>query len=204
MRISNPFRYQFLEPARSTSCILKLWFGKKYLIMKAKSATQTVNALSLELDRRLRLGVAPGHMYEKVVRYILKSRVAIFHVEVLFESEKPIELLKSEYKALKIGMNDDACLNNTFDAYIPAWIPLNVVSKYQSWLKSLSKPAPIKKKNEAKKPTVSAKDNKVVPARRVTGANGGLQNIVRGNPAVGRKKESARAVEKKPKRNNNK
>lgn len=194
MRISNPFRYQFLEPARSTSCILKLWFGKKYLIMKAKSATQTVNALSQELDRRLRLGVVPSHMYEKVVRYILKSRVAIFHVEVMFESDKPIELLKSEYKFLKIGMNDDACLNNTFDAYIPAWIPINVVSKYQTWLKSLNKQTVSKKKNEPNKPTVSAKDNKAVPTRRVAGANRSLQNSVRGNSAVGRKKKSARSV----------
>lgn len=150
MRVSNPFRYQFRKPHPSTSCIFKMWFGKKYLIWKGKALHQSVNTVSVDLDRRLRLGCDEESVYKHAVAYIRKARIALFEVEVVFASDEPVELLRREYELLKEGSQDPDCLNTSFDPLLPKWITADHIEKYDNWKKLLTQKKTKLKKNATK------------------------------------------------------
>lgn len=132
--MANPFRYSMKngEKEKSITCICKLWFGKKYFIRKFKALHQGVDVIACDIDRRLRLGQKPEDIYDKVIKYIKRSRCTQFEVEVVFKSDKPQEILLNEYKLLLAGKDDDDCLNTSSEVEFPKWIPIIDVEAFKS------------------------------------------------------------------------
>jgi len=159
-RTANPFRYSFKEPYGSIMCVYKCTIGKRYFIWTAKSLTQSVNQISVELDRRLRMGITEDNIYYKFIKYIKTARAGLFEVEVVLQTESPIEMLKCAHKLLNKGKSDPYCLNNTFTPNVSAWIPEVDKADYVAWAKTYDKrttkksPVP-KKKVVAKKKTAT-------------------------------------------------
>ncbi len=125
--MANPFRYAMKNNERhpSVTCVCKLWFGKKYLIRKFKALHQGLEVLAADIDRRMRLGQKPDDIYDLVIKYIKRSRCAIFEVEVVFKSNKAQEVLLQEYKLLQQAKGDADCLNTKMDEVeFPKWVPL--------------------------------------------------------------------------------
>jgi hypothetical protein len=165
-RIANPFRYSFKEPYMSVQCIYRCWFGRKYFIWKAKALHQSVNQLSIEIDRRLRLGCAKDDIHYKIVGWIKKARVTLFEVEVLYQSENAADLLIYEQKQLNKCKRDDDCLNNRFLVHVPKWIP----SEAEYVFRQAMKPAP-KKKAKAGRFTKQVKPAKTRKIARKSARN---------------------------------
>lgn len=177
-RIANPFRYYFRESYPSETCVFKIWFGQRYFIWKAKALHQSVNNISQEIDRRLRLGLKEGDIYEKIVKYIRKARVSQFEVEMVFSSDNPVEILKYEHKVLKEAMKDDMCLNTLFVPGAPKWVPETAVEEYNKWKQELTTIKKTKKKN------ATASNAKTVSAGRGSRAKGSIQNRKRKTSGV--------------------
>lgn len=111
------------EAHPSCSCVMKLWFGKRYFIWKSKALHQSLKSISKEIDQRLRIGQKPDDIYDGVIKYIRRANVNKFEAEVVFKSDNPQELLVQEYKLLQVGKGDDSCLNVKFEPLMPKWIP---------------------------------------------------------------------------------
>jgi hypothetical protein len=175
-RIANPFRYMFREPYASSGAIYKAWFGKKYLIWKAKSLHQSVNTISKEIDQRMRLGLKPDDPFTKAVEHIRRARVTIFEVEAMLLSDDPSALLMEEYRLLKVAQDDPAALNMHFFPQIPKWIPDTAVAQFQKDIAALRAPKKKAAKKKAKK--VSAKKDSRSKARKKTPATK-LKKVIR-------------------------
>lgn len=160
---SSPFRYQAPSNEPSAPCVFKLWFGKKFLIWKAKALMQSLDQVAAEVDRGIRLGPREGNAFAKAAEYARKGRITIFTVEIMLSSDKPVALLRSEYLLLKKHFNSDDCLNVMPEPHIPKWIPQEDVLSFNKWKQQLNK----KKKNESDKPKKS-KDDKNISTRGVT------------------------------------
>lgn len=111
------------EAQPSCSCVMKLWFGKRYFIWKSKALHQSLTSISKEIDQRLRLGQKPDDIYDGVIKYIRRANVNKFEAEVVFKSDNPQELLVQEYKLLQQGKKDENCLNVKYEPLLPKWIP---------------------------------------------------------------------------------
>lgn len=173
-RIANPFRYMLREayqPAGS-GAVYKAWFGKKYLVWKGKSLQQSVNMISVELDRRLRLGsTGPDDQFVKVCPYIRKARVGMMEIEAVLLSDNPVELLICEYNELKKASTDPNCLNIAFFPHVPKWIPETAHNEFRSYIAKLAakKKAPAKKDVKSKK-RVNAKQKPRILKSKKKGA----------------------------------
>lgn len=167
-RVSNPFRYLFREAYPSETCVFKIWFGQRYFIWKCKALHQAVNNISVEIDRRLRLGIKDGDIYEKIVKYIRKARVSQFEVEMLLKSDDPVEILQYEHKVLKAAQKDEMCLNTLFVPGSPKWVPETAINEYNKWKQSLTQVKKAKKKN------ATAKNTKTILAGRGGGTKGSV------------------------------
>jgi hypothetical protein len=195
MRIANPFRYSILPfngyAPGSIACVFKMWFGKtKYFIWKSPALYGTVNAFSKDIDQRLRLGLkGPGDIYTKIVAYIKKARVSQFEVEVLFISDNPVDLLKTESEILQKSISNDNCLNMAMTPYIPKWIPDTAVNEYNLWKQKLREDARRKK---------AKKSNKAVHTGRNTRKKRSVQNGSRRDSGVRCSKKNLSTVKKGP------
>jgi hypothetical protein len=164
-RIANPFRYMYREPQpNQTGAIYKAWFGKRYLIWKAKSLAQSVNTMAMDLDRKLRLGIRDGDAFEKVVAAIRRGRIGIFEVEVILASDNPVDLLKTEYDELKKCMGDNHCLNINFYPNISSWISESAREEFEAYVEKLK----ADKKKQGKRARKSKKQGKASPNKKAT------------------------------------
>ena len=133
------------------TCLYKLSFNEKYVIVKAKDSQKSVEAIQKALNQFLRhseLQRNPNNLYYHFFLWISKHQKGVFALDTLLESDNGYELLKAEQLALNEARKDKNCLNNTTDAYIPAfneetgaygWISKSAVLNYRKWLKQGAK-----------------------------------------------------------------
>lgn len=194
MRISNPFRYSFIEYKPSVQSVYKLHFGKKYLIVKCKALHQSVNQAAKEIDQRIRLGLKGElDLYRKVIQHIKRARVTEMRVEVICQPEDALDLLKCEYEQLALGKQDEENCLNGFPAEIhyPKWIPEETVKTFQKWMADQSKKATAKA-NRSLKTNKNAKQTKDTKA-----GNKGTGRGKNGVPVRGRNTGDTGTVQKK-------
>lgn len=135
------FRYTFREKLPSSPSVIKAWFGKKYFIWKGKALHQFVEVMAKEIDRSLRLGVKKDEkgnvidIYAGVIHHIKYARVTMMEIEVVCQTEDPLELLKCEFGVLRTGDHDPMCLNVVREQSYPKWIPQSVLDEYLQWCK---------------------------------------------------------------------
>jgi hypothetical protein len=92
--------------------------------------------MAVLIERGLRTGIThEADMYYHVIRYISKNRVTRGYAEMIFDGDNvpESELLKHEQELLTRHRNDPDCLNNSFDAYIPKWIPVEQINIFNKW-----------------------------------------------------------------------
>lgn len=141
----------------SNFAVYKIWFGQRFFIWKGKSFAQSVESISVLIDRarRLHANDRDGFLYN-VIAYINKSRVTRGTVEIVsiadFDDTDWIKFLKVEQNLLAAHKNDVKCLNNNFTAYVPKWMGKSIEKEFNDWLKARNKP----KKSTLKKKGVRA------------------------------------------------
>lgn len=120
----------------ATPCIAKVWFGRKHYIIKCKSLLPSMENMAELIERTLRTGkYDESHLFYHVITYIKKARIIQGKVEMIendFE-KREWEMLKTEQLLLDKHKNDETCLNNNFDAYIPKWIPADQIERFNKW-----------------------------------------------------------------------
>lgn len=133
MLITAPFPYHIDEDIkyRNPTCVFKLVFGSKYFIFKGLKIAKTVEGLAAQIHKEIGNQKESSILY-KVVAYVIKSRVTVMKVEVIFETDAIIDLLFKEYEALREASKDPNCLNTRFinNEYFPAWVPQSAVNEF--------------------------------------------------------------------------
>lgn len=146
MGISSPFPFTYKDSPDSVTCVFRLRFGAaKYFIFKALKLHATVEGLSAQIHKE-RMGVKEDSIMYKVVAYINRTRTTIMTVEVIHETDDPVELLKVEYEQLQKAKKDPNCLNTRFtnNDYHPRWIPQTAINEFNKQLQG----APDNRKGE--------------------------------------------------------
>lgn len=132
-----------------TPCIVKINYGKKYVIVKCLSQPGALKNIEDSLNAYFRGGKNnETGLYYFLFEYVKKHPEETFTVETLLKSDSPYELLKREQEELDAGRFKMALLNNQLTAYIPAynedkrmygWIPPAAVLNFNNWLKKTKK-----------------------------------------------------------------
>lgn len=116
------FPYVFKERYSSNTCLIKIWFGKKYFFWKAKSLKQTAEQVCKDLSRKVRLGCPETDLFFLAAQYIKRGRILSCTIEVILETNDHQELLDTEAELLKKYFGTADCLNNSPEPYKPFWI----------------------------------------------------------------------------------
>lgn len=89
--------------------------------------------MSVDIDKRIRLGIEPTHALYKLIHFIKERRPIYFEIELIFETEDPQDLLRQEYQMLQKEMDNPLCLNNSFESLTPKWIPIHCIEEFHNW-----------------------------------------------------------------------
>lgn len=141
------------------SCVYKLWYGSKYVFVKAKNCSGSLKMIQDSLNQFMKGSEAqrkPDNLYLHFFNYIAKNKNKAYRVEVLSSpGDSDYNLLVLEDRLVNEARNDKKCLNNIDGAYINQW---NEDTQSYNWL---SKPAVAnfvrtKRKNAPKKRRLSS------------------------------------------------
>ncbi len=139
MRVSNPFRYKFRAEYPNSSAVYKIWVDNKFMIWKGKNLHHSAAHLSKDIDQRLRNGTRDKDYMQRLIEEIISTRVLWVEIEMIFESEDPALLLKSEHDLLQQERDNPLCLNTIWEVYTPKWIPEQDVERFQKLIQVTNK-----------------------------------------------------------------
>lgn len=141
------------------SCLYKLYYGDRYVIVKGKTLAGSVYLIEkgyagflaggklAERGFGLKAWKSKNAYYFKLYSYMKKFPSLQFRVEVLLESNNGYQLLKHEYIELQKCIRDKKCLNSNVTSYIPqfreetksyGWISKAHVLNFKKFLKQPS------------------------------------------------------------------
>jgi hypothetical protein len=133
--------------------VFKVFYGRKYIIMKAKNQIQALQTLENSIASYHRGNEPnPEGMYYHLILYTKKNKKLTFRVETILGEHRGgeqglvipsgYELLVAEQTLLNQSRKDKNCLNNNTDAYIPAfnddtgmygWLTKGEVLNFHNW-----------------------------------------------------------------------
>lgn len=129
--------------------IVKISYGKAYVIAKCKSQPDALKRIENGLNAFIRGGKNnPVGIYYHLYNYVQAHPDNKFKVETLLETDNGYQLLKKEKQELDKGKTNPQFLNNQLEPLIPAyndetdmfgWLKKNEVLNYNKWLKSNKK-----------------------------------------------------------------
>lgn len=139
--------FPIVAPYIGDCCLFKVYFGKKYLIWKGKSLLQSIDTLGNGIKAGVAKGIEDTHYLYYVCEHIKKTRCLRGTVEIIssnFLYKKSngsiaingFNLLKSEQIELDKAKEDELCLNNNEQAYVPnntAYITDTQKNKFLNW-----------------------------------------------------------------------
>ena len=127
-------------------CVVKISYGKVYVIAKCKSQSDALKRIENGLNAFIRGGKNnPAGIYFHLYNYVKEHPDNKFKVETLLESDSGYKLLKKEKEELDRGRLDYHFLNNQLEPLIPeyndetdmyGWLKKNEVLNYKKWLKN--------------------------------------------------------------------
>lgn len=126
------YPYTFKERYQCKTCLVKIWFGKKYFFWKSKSLRQSAEQVCRDLSRKARNGCSETDLFFNVATYVRRYRIPACVFEVILTTENHTQLVEYEAKLLKKFYGTSDCLNNTPEPYIPAWIKMTSNKALQS------------------------------------------------------------------------
>jgi hypothetical protein len=116
------------------SCVYKLYYGNRYIIVKGKTLTGSIYLIEKGYAVFLAAGGGQGKKsggkgqeewdgvnsyYLKFYLYIYKKPKLPFRIEILLESNNGYDLLMREHNELNACMKDKKCLNSNVESYMP-------------------------------------------------------------------------------------
>lgn len=131
-------------------CVCKLWYGNKYVISKCKTLWRFKQNIEINLGYFIKntpLARRDDNLYYHFFMYIIDNPQQDFKIEILFQSENPYQLLKTEFLELSKAKSDPQCLNNHFEPYVPkntnrkgsgSWINKGYYLNFMQWKKKYS------------------------------------------------------------------
>lgn len=135
----------------TNSCLYKLLFNDRFVIVKAKDHEASVKTIQKSLnqfERGSEFQRNPNSLYYHFFDYICKHRNGMFYVEILLESDNIYKLLKAEQLEIEKNRNDKKFLLNAIQAYLPdfdetkgsyGWVPKGVGMAFLKWVKKRPK-----------------------------------------------------------------
>lgn len=143
------------EQHETESCLYKLCYGKKYIVVKGKTLAGSVYLIEKGYAYFIAGGDhGEGHkegdgkntFYHKFYQYIKDNPGLVFRLEVVLETNNGYQLLKNEQIELNKAFYDKNLLNNNLTAYLPkyrqqtgsyGWISRAHVLNFRKFQKSL-------------------------------------------------------------------
>ncbi len=120
--------YEIHIPANIEGCVYKLWYANRYVIVKCKTIVRSVQNIKSGLDYFFK-GTPKGRkdddFFHEFFTHVQLHPFENFEIEMIFASNNPYELLKTEQAELFKAKYDPQCLNQSFDAYIPKFTQVN-------------------------------------------------------------------------------
>jgi len=135
----------------TTSCLYKLSFNDRYVIIKAKNHEDSVKTMQKSLnqfERGSEFQRNPNNRYFPFFEYVCKNRNGMFLVEIILESDNIYSLLKEEQLLIDKNRHDKKFLLNATEAYLPdlnettgmyGWVPRGVGLAFLKWQKKRPK-----------------------------------------------------------------
>ena len=126
-------------------CIYKLWYLNKYIIVKCKTLFRSKENIESGLKyffKNTPKGRKETDYFHLFFVFVLDNPFNDFSIEIIFESENPLELLKREFLEKQKAKSDENCLNNSFDVYVPkntqvngkkSWINRGYYLNFMQW-----------------------------------------------------------------------
>lgn len=111
-------------PDKIGSCVFKLTYNDKYLFVKGKSFIGAMLCISRGLKvfaNKTTKDNKIDNIYYHLFVYVIDNPDYEFGIDMILVSDNPYKLLVKEQKCLTEGRKDPNCLNNTIDAYVPAY-----------------------------------------------------------------------------------
>lgn len=130
--------YDIKIPNDVTSCVYRLWYNSKYLVLKTKTLYWSVEKIKKGLHYFLKHtehSHDPKSLGYKLYNYVEDYPGNNFSIEVILQSDSAYELLRREQQELDKSKQDTNCLNVKFDAYAPRYMQSNKKDKPQTWIK---------------------------------------------------------------------
>lgn len=133
---------ELIEGTDVKSCVFKLFYGKKFVIIKGKYLHMSLRLFSIGYSafhhnpENHNQHSGHVHFYFAMYLHIRKNWGKFeFNVEIVKESESGYELLKAEQDELDKYINKPALLNSNITAYIPKksdWIPQEDIERFKN------------------------------------------------------------------------
>lgn len=100
--------------------LLKVWFGKRFYITRAKNVKQTIDSLGKQIRTgKNKGGIDEANLLYHVVAHVKRARVLNGVCELVGQYDTPLELIKAEQILLDQYPSNYECLNNNEQAYVP-------------------------------------------------------------------------------------
>lgn len=131
------FKHKFRGEYPNKSCVYKIWAGDKFYMWKCQALHNSMHHTGGDLERMIRSGPKPGHLFSKLVDHIVAADISELEVEMMLQSEDAAELLKYEHNLLKLEEYNPLCLNKSFVPHIPKWMPAPSIDQYNKWKQCL-------------------------------------------------------------------
>ena len=139
--------YRIVGSINHETCVAKVKYGDKYVIVKCKDSMKTLKMIENGLNAFLRGGKNNPdgfhfHFYNHIKAHS-GDRIKVEYLSKELEKDA-YRLLVLEQEALDAGRKDRNMLNNQTQAYIPpydastdlyGWIPPGAVLNFHNWLK---------------------------------------------------------------------
>lgn len=108
--------------------VYKLWYQERFVIVKCKTLWRSVDNITKGFSFFLtgtKKAQKEEDYYHEFFVFVQENPFNDFRVEVILQSNNPLELLICEQKQLNIAKYDPRCMNNNFSAYIPKFTQVN-------------------------------------------------------------------------------
>lgn len=146
----KPKPYRIVGSWSISTCVVKVKYNAKYVIVKCKDSMKTLKMIENGLNAFIRGGKNnPAGFHFHLYNYVKDHPGGRFKVEYLLTTDNVYDLLICEQEALDAGLRDPNMLNNQTEAYIQpydpetdsyGWISKNAYLNFNKWLNARKEP----------------------------------------------------------------
>lgn len=121
--MAGKFNHKFKEAYKSEMCVVKFWFGTKYMFWKCLRLYPSCEQVFRDLNRKIFKDDLPEtDLFYKAAKYCRRARVMIATVEVVCATDDLLMIRAIEQELLTKHFDDPNCLNITKSQYVPKWL----------------------------------------------------------------------------------